>query len=633
MGVLNEYSFEGGTNGGSATTATTGASSVLAGAFTHQSSAAKIGSLGLQVSFTTNANCRFPVTANLTQRTTFWVKIPNMSAGQTQRTFASVRSASGVIGRFWATYASASTATVYFVPAASGTATLLGTVSTGVYTRVAAWFVVAATSTGAFHVRLFDASDVQIGSDTDITNANMGTANIEAYDIGSLGSFAEAPQFQFDGLRTEDGASGYLAAMSLSNTAPTANAGPDQWGIAAGSTVQLDGTDSIDTDGTIASYAWSQTAGTTVSLSSASDPTPTFTAPSNSGEVLTFQLLVTDNAGGTATDSVDIAVLGTIGSVTTYNFDGSDGATATLGSTGATTIANAGGITHAASYAVSGTTGLKFDATNSNTLVRFATAANTGASWSLWAWVPTLQSGATSRTLLTLRYASGVIGRFQASYVTASTVSLAFVPSAGGSVTLGTFTSGTRYRFAMWAALNTTSTGRIGFRAYNTSGTQVGSDVVGTGLNLGSAAIEGLDLGVVGTYTEQIVWGTDTLQTQTGILTYLSDTNIAPSVSVSSSSSTLFPGETATITAVISDSDGTIVSTNWSTTAGSLSGSGSTRTLLAPPLLNDQAATVTVSATDNLGAITVATATITLKASMSKMYDGTTWVPLVERLF
>lgn len=632
MGVLNEYSFEGGTNGGAATTTTTSSSSILTGAFTHQNSATMVGSLGLQVNYTTSANCRFTVAANPIQRMTFWVKIPNTSAGQTQRTFASVRYSSGVIGRFWASYATGATATIYFVPAASGIATLLGTVTTGTYYRVAAWFVVATSTTGSFHVRIFDASNSQVGSDIDVTNANLGTVSIEAYDLGSLGSFAEAPQFQFDGLRTEDNATGYLAAMAATNTGPTADAGPDQWGIPAGATVQLDGTASTDSDGTIVSYAWSQTAGTTVTLSSASDATPTFTTPSGAGEVLTFQLTVTDNGAETATDTVDIAVLGTLGSLTTYDLDGTNGATATLASTGATTNANGANITHSSTYAVSGPTGLKFDCTNNNTLLRFATSANLGLSWSLWAWIPTLQSGATGRTLLTVRHASGVIGRLQANYVSASSVTLVFVPNAGGSVTLGTFTSGLRYRLAMWAALNTTNSGRIGFRAYNSSGNQVGSDVIGVSLNLGTANIEGIDVGVVGAYAEQIVWGMDTLLTQPGTLTFLSDTNAAPILSVSSNTNKLFPGELATLTATASDSDGTIASLNWSSTGGTLSGSGTTRTLLAPPLLNDVVATVTVSATDDLGSTTAAAVTITLKASMSKVYNGTSWVPLVEHL-
>ena len=48
--------------------------------------------------------------------------------------------------------------------------------------------------------------------------------------------------------------------ISVANTPPTANAGPDQT-VASGATVNLNGTGSTDPDGTIASYAWTQTAG------------------------------------------------------------------------------------------------------------------------------------------------------------------------------------------------------------------------------------------------------------------------------------------------------------------------------------------------------------------------------------
>lgn len=101
---------------------------------------------------------------------------------------------------------------------------------------------------------------------------------------------------------------------SGANTAPTANAGADQTGqnsVAAGSTVTLDGSGSTDSDGTIASYTWTQTAGDTVTLSDATAASPTFTAPSTSNaQTLTFSLIVTDNDGATSTaDTVDIGVL------------------------------------------------------------------------------------------------------------------------------------------------------------------------------------------------------------------------------------------------------------------------------------------------------------------------------------
>ena len=49
------------------------------------------------------------------------------------------------------------------------------------------------------------------------------------------------------------------------NEAPTANAGPDQTAD-EGTAVTLDGSGSTDSDGTIATYTWTQTAGTGVTL-------------------------------------------------------------------------------------------------------------------------------------------------------------------------------------------------------------------------------------------------------------------------------------------------------------------------------------------------------------------------------
>ena len=107
--------------------------------------------------------------------------------------------------------------------------------------------------------------------------------------------------------------SGYSTAYDRAGSTPTnqppvANAGPDRSGVAAGAMVTLDGSASFDPDGSIASYAWSQTAGTTVALSSVDAVSPSFTAPSPGPETLTFELTVTDNNGATDTDTVNIAI-------------------------------------------------------------------------------------------------------------------------------------------------------------------------------------------------------------------------------------------------------------------------------------------------------------------------------------
>ncbi len=89
-----------------------------------------------------------------------------------------------------------------------------------------------------------------------------------------------------------------------------ANAGKDQI-VNEGTPVSLDGSGSSATGGaTIASYAWVQTTGTAVTLSDASVVRPTFTAPDVTapGELLSFQLTVTDNSGLTASDMVNIVV-------------------------------------------------------------------------------------------------------------------------------------------------------------------------------------------------------------------------------------------------------------------------------------------------------------------------------------
>lgn len=93
------------------------------------------------------------------------------------------------------------------------------------------------------------------------------------------------------------------------NVAPTANAGPDQ-AVDRMVAVTLDGSASSDSDGTIATYAWTQTGGTAVTLDSAAPAMPTFMSPDTpAGEDLTFSLVVTDDDGAaSAADTVVITV-------------------------------------------------------------------------------------------------------------------------------------------------------------------------------------------------------------------------------------------------------------------------------------------------------------------------------------
>ncbi|MEJ2693953.1 MAG: hypothetical protein P8166_13125 [Candidatus Thiodiazotropha sp.] len=102
------------------------------------------------------------------------------------------------------------------------------------------------------------------------------------------------------------------------NTSPSAEAGADQ-SVTEGATAQLNGSGN-DAEGAV-SYLWSQTAGTTVTLSDNASATPSFTAPNvDVDETLSFDLTVTDAGGLTATDSVSITVLESSGNWTADNY-------------------------------------------------------------------------------------------------------------------------------------------------------------------------------------------------------------------------------------------------------------------------------------------------------------------------
>ena len=109
---------------------------------------------------------------------------------------------------------------------------------------------------------------------------------------------------------TDDATASIRVSLSNRNEAPTANAGADQSAVEEGATVTLSGVGEDPDAGDALQYAWTQTAGATVMLSTPSAATTTFAAPTGLTEdlVLMFTLRVTDAGGLSAEDEVAITV-------------------------------------------------------------------------------------------------------------------------------------------------------------------------------------------------------------------------------------------------------------------------------------------------------------------------------------
>ena len=98
--------------------------------------------------------------------------------------------------------------------------------------------------------------------------------------------------------------------LSNLNEAPTADAGEDQEDVQEDTTVTLSGAASDPDADDILAYTWTQTAGTTVTLSTPAEATTDFTAPTDltADETLDFTLRVTDGAGLYDEDTVTVTV-------------------------------------------------------------------------------------------------------------------------------------------------------------------------------------------------------------------------------------------------------------------------------------------------------------------------------------
>lgn len=104
------------------------------------------------------------------------------------------------------------------------------------------------------------------------------------------------------------GSSSVSITVLAGNQAPVANAGPDQSNLDPGTTVNLNGSGSVDPDGGTLTYQWTQTVGPAVTLSGAGTATPSFVTRAATTATYTFGLTVTDNGSPPASAQDTISV-------------------------------------------------------------------------------------------------------------------------------------------------------------------------------------------------------------------------------------------------------------------------------------------------------------------------------------
>jgi lysophospholipase L1-like esterase len=158
-----------------------------------------------------------------------------------------------------------------------------------------------------------------------LTTPTELTTNFIAPNVGSDGDILtfELTVMDKDGLSNSD----TVTIAVHFPEAPVADAGSDQ-SVMEGGTVTLNGLNSYDPDGSIASVQWEQLSGKTqVTLTAPSDLTTDLTAPAvdTEGDVLAFKLTIKDDDDLTSEDIVNVTVAPAVVAAVSSNGGGGGG--------------------------------------------------------------------------------------------------------------------------------------------------------------------------------------------------------------------------------------------------------------------------------------------------------------------
>jgi hypothetical protein len=247
--------------------------------------------------YTTNA-----ITANCTVTASFAASSYTITAtagsGGSISPSGTVKVASGSKQTFTIT-----PATNYNISSVSVDGKSVGALSSYTFSNVAANHTIAASFARGKHTILATAQGsgsvspsgtVSVSTGASQTFTNTPSSGYKVADVSVDGVSAGAvTAYKFSNITANHT---ITASFVTAEQPPAADAGPDQT-VAAGTEVTLCGLNSTDPGGPgIKSYKWTQTGGTSVTLSSSSSGKPSFKAPDQQG-ALTFQLTATDKKG------------------------------------------------------------------------------------------------------------------------------------------------------------------------------------------------------------------------------------------------------------------------------------------------------------------------------------------------
>jgi hypothetical protein len=163
-------------------------------------------------------------------------------------------------------------------------------------------------------VLIYGASD---GSDTSnlakiVIITTGGNGNSQSGESSDSGNEEEESPSEDDSDPDNDtitGSGQNTNATENNNNEPIADAGTDLE-VFQGENVELDGSDSYDTDGDEITYVWSQLSGPQITLASSDSATPTFMSPDGDSDMtLAFELVVSDGMSTSQPSSVTVLVI------------------------------------------------------------------------------------------------------------------------------------------------------------------------------------------------------------------------------------------------------------------------------------------------------------------------------------